>query len=395
MAASSLERAKAAPLAIYLNMNTLKRDPEFLDLLLPHTQNITSLCCIDFLTIEELTQALPNFPKSTPNLQSLDLIKSGHTDWTQTIDPFDFSAHALRKLSLSDIPLYPSFLSLRSLTKLSLLDYGFNLHLDTLLNFLEENHSLESATLTIGFAEPSLCRSSRQTPVGNRLQHLLITYTDAMSARALISGIALRRGAALKIHCHDRTARLANVLSVVSATQLLNLSSPTFMGYRSWPRSIRLHGPDGSFSYESTSKQGDPFEELPLLPLNNIRKLRINCLGSWIPTKFRLSDFPSLQVLAIDGGTSVSLRSTVLPDHTSSPLLKTIAILNCSVTEDFVAKLVQLASDRGNNNSTSLHRVVIVDSKGRLPGVASVERLRKCVPVVEVMQGNELPKGLW
>jgi len=75
-------------------------------------------------------------------------------------------------------------------------------------------------------------------------------------------------------------------------------------------------------------------------------------------------------------------------------LLKTLAILNCFITEDFMAELVQLASDRENNNSSPLRRVVIINSDGRLPGVASVERLRKCVPAVEVMQGNELPKDL-
>ena len=41
------------------------------------------------------------------------------------------------------------------------------------------------------------------------------------------------------------------------------------------------------------------------------------------------------------------------------------------------------------------HRVVMVgQSDGFLPTVASIERLRKHVPVVEVMEGTELPKDL-
>jgi len=75
LAALSLERAKAAPLTVRLNLSKLKTDPRFLDLLLPHIQNTISLFVADF--IDELVRALPDLPKSMPDLRSLTLKKFG------------------------------------------------------------------------------------------------------------------------------------------------------------------------------------------------------------------------------------------------------------------------------------------------------------------------------
>ena len=395
LAALSLERAKAAPLTIHLNVDKLNRDPGFLDLLLPHAQNIIFLSVTSFLTIEELTKTLPSLLESIPNLQSLTLAKSRRADWAQVIDPFDFSAHTLRDLSLHNIPLYHSFLSLRSLSKLRLVDYHFNLHLDTLLNFLEENHSLESVDLMIGFVEPPLRRSQRRNPIGNRLQHLSISCNNTMDGRALISSITLRRGGALEVYCDSGDLGLTDILSGVSLSHLPNLSSPTFMEYRSYQRRIRLLGQDGSFLFDDYSNSENPFQEFPLLPLDSIREFRLEHRALSIPTKLHLSSFPSLEVLAIDGGTYNSPLSIVFPGPTSPSSLKTLALLDFGVTEDFIAELTQFASNRKSTASASLNRVVILNSSnGRLPSAASVERLRKRAPVVEVMQGKKLPKDL-
>jgi len=85
----------------------------------------------------------------------------------------------------------------------------------------------------------------------------------------------------------------------------------------------------------------------------------------------------------------------VLPDPTSASSLKTLALLDCSVTEGYMAELAQSTSNRRDTTSASLRRVVIVNlSNNKLPSVASIARLRKYVPVVEVMEGEELPKDL-
>lgn len=388
-----LERAKAAPLSVFL---LFKIDQEFLDLLLPHAPKIASLSCVGFSTVEELIQTLPDFPKSMSNLQSLALTGTGRADWGHLVDPFDFSIHnALRELSLSYVPLFPSMLSLRTLTKFSLFDRHFPLSLDTLLNFLEENHSLESASLTIKFADPSLVLSERQTPVGGRLQRLSITGYDVSDIRALISKIALQEGAALTLReIHRRDGGLLRILSGVSTTHLPNLSSPTFMEYQHSPAGIRLFGPNGSFLYDSYIDSEVPFQEFDILPLVSIRGLHLKCWGPRVLTGFRLSLFPALEMLAIDGSSTVSFLSPMLPDPTSSPSLKTLAFMDCDITEDFLAHLAQIALYRERLASTPLHRIVIVDSKGELPPAALVERLRECVPVVEVSEGMEFPKDL-
>ena len=158
----SLERAKAAPLTINLDMYKLEptKNPQFHELLLSHIHSTISLSA-NTPSTSELVRIFPDFPKSMPNLQSLSLGSNGQADWTQS-DPFDFSAHTLKSLALRSIPFYPSLLSIRTLTKLTLIDYHFDLHLDVLLNFLEESHSLESANLSIGFLKPSLRQSQRQ-----------------------------------------------------------------------------------------------------------------------------------------------------------------------------------------------------------------------------------------
>jgi len=396
LAALSLERAKAAPLTIELKVDALTNDPKlvgFVDLLLLHIQNTTSLSVGALNSIEELAQALPNFPKSMPNLRSLTL-RGGRKLDESRIDPLDFSAaHTLKDLSLQNVPLYPSLLNLTTLTELYLGDYYFKLHLDVLLDFLEQNHSLEVVILWIRFVQPSLRDSQRQTPIENRLRHLSITCDENADGRALISNIALQRGAALGVHYGHSGVTLTPMLSGISIAHLRNLSSPTFMEYRTHQRTIRLVGQDGSFVFNGYCGFGVLFEEFSLFPLDNIREFRLEHRAPSVPEELHLSSFPSLEVLAVDGDFCNS--PTLLPDPTSASSLKTLAFLDCFVTEDYIAELAQSTSNRKNTTSSSLRRVVVINtSKTKLPSVASIARLREHVPVVEVMVGRELPKDL-
>jgi len=59
--------------------------------------------------------------------------------------------HAEGSLTSRNIPLLPWILGLKTLTKLTLLDYNFHPRLDILLEPSEENHLLESATPGISF----------------------------------------------------------------------------------------------------------------------------------------------------------------------------------------------------------------------------------------------------
>ena len=398
--ASTLERAKAAPLHVTLvpkNDLASYRVPE------PYIQNISALRFTKLTTTEQLKQALPGFPQSTPNLRSLRLGLVRGTVWDQSADPFESLAPTLRCLELFHLTLYPSILRLKSLVVFVYISIRSDLHIDTLLDFLEENHSLKSVNLGIVFREDSLRHSRRRIPIKNQLRDLSIHCLGTiMDGQALISGIGLQKGGCLSIPCR-MGAKLNDILSGVSPTHLLNFRSSTLMEYKSYTRKIRLVGPNGELSLENTYifSWGDPFVEFPQLSLTHIQEFRLVHRvpedGDYtpVPIVFDQSSFPALETLAVDCETSVShLLSALFSNPSSPPSLKTLAFLNCDLDEDFMEKLTRYASDRRGTTSAWLHQVVIVNSDGILPSVSSIRKLEEHVPVVDVKVGTKLPKDL-
>ena len=400
LAALSLERAKTAPLEIYLSAPHM-REVGWLRLLRPNIRKTRSLCVVGLQSVREVTTAFQKFPLSTPNLQSLKLVKTETPDSSQSVDPFEWSAHSLRRLTLEQVPLYRSFLNLRALTMLSLTNLCFNLNLETLLDFLEENHSLESVTLWVRFKMPALRSSRRRSPIKiNRLRHLSVPCFEATQTQALISNIALQRGAHLEIAYCSWDARLKEILTGISTAHLSNLPSPTFIEYQIHRREIQLSGPNGRFSFVGPPSLGNPFVELPVLPLANIRELRLrHRKPEWVVSlnllALRLSFFPALETLAVECETSISyLLSALVSKPSSSPSLKTLAFLNCDLSDQFMEELTRFASNRKNTTSARLYHVVIVDSGGKFPSAASIDALEEHVPVVDARRGTKLPADL-
>ena len=399
--ALSLERAKATSLIVHLDMD--KGEAGFFDVLAPYVQNIDTLHAEGYTTIEKFRQALPKFPQSTPNLRSLSL--SSDTYWDRSIDPFESLTTNLRYLKLGNIPLYPSLLRLRSLKRFAYANHKFDLHLDTLLDFLEGNRMLEHVILGVSFREASLRSSRRQTAMGNRIQCLSIYCHYPMDGQAIISSIPLRRGAHLNITLTSMDGRLNDILSGVSTTHLLNLPSPTFIKYRSHPRSIQLFGPNGRLALNTISILGasDVFTEFPLLPLAHVREFHlIHRMSGWGMTQraheplfFSQPSFPALETLAINCEISVSsLLSVLFSNPSSSPSLKTLAFMDCDITKDFMKELTQYASRRKATAAAWLYKVVIVNSNGVFPSIASIRKLKEHVSVVDVKVGTELPRDL-
>ena len=154
--ALSLERSKAAPLQLQLEMDMVGQNPEFRDLITPYNQNVENLWVEGLVTIGDPTEIpLANFPLSTPNLRSLKLLIKNDTapGFDPSIDPFESFPGTLRSLELYDIPLYHSFLKLRTLTELPLHYYTAHTLLDTILDLLEGNRSLGSVDLKIACEE--------------------------------------------------------------------------------------------------------------------------------------------------------------------------------------------------------------------------------------------------
>ena len=405
MAAVSLERAKAAPLEICVRMSMAMNYPTFHDILIRHFRNTKILAVEDISTFEGFTKMFPNFPQSMPNLRSLTLKLDNIEGWHPSVDPFEAVAHTLEDLKLFDIPLTPSLLTLGSLTELALHDRRFNLPLDTLLNFLEENHSLTSADLSIEFIAHPLRSSRRRSPMRNRLRYLRIWCENVEDAQALISNIPLQRGANLKLQSYRKV--LNDILSGISTTHLSNLLSPTFMSYLSCGSTLCLRGPNGVFSFYSAYifERFTDFVELPLLPLTNVREFRLTLYGPAAtdpldPIVFHPSSFPALEALTIlcntiEGDTnSFRTLSPLLSNPSSSPSLKTLAFLNCNLSEGFMEELTRFASDRKNTTSAWLHRVLIVRRDGKFPSTDSVERLRRHVMIVDVWMDRKLPEDL-
>lgn len=397
--ALSLERAKAAPLEVFLRMNT--KDSGLFDLLAPYVQNIDTLR-INNATIEKIRQALPGFPQSTPSLRSLRFNSDVGADWDHSTDPFESLASTLKYLKLSSIPLYPSILHLRSLTEFTYFNDRADFHLDTLLDFLEENRLLEGVILGLSFEEASLRSSRRRTAIQNQLRYLSVYYQDVRSGQAIISNIGLRRGAHFNISTVRADGGSDNVLLGLSTAHLLNLRSPTLMEYRSYPRNIQLFGPNGRFSLQRHTIPGGgiPFAEFPLLPLTHVRELRLtHRLPELIqqtvsPQAFDQSSFPALETLVVDCGTSVSHLLSALFSNPSSPSLKTLTFMNCDLTEKFVEELTQYASKRGGITSAPLYKVVIIHPDGVFPSIASIRKLEEHVSVIDVRMGTKLPKDL-
>ena len=399
LTALSLKRSRLAPLRLKLSMEHIRRYPKFRDLLTPHVQNaIEVLHFCDLPSGRDFTQTFPDFPQSLPNLRTLELVSSGESKhrWDSSTDPFGSLPPTLRHLSLTNIPLYPSFLKLETLTKLTL-EYLY-IHpspLDTILDLLEENRSLESVDINILSKKLPVGTSQRQTVIANQLQHLSIVCPDAMATRTIISNASLKRGAHLKIDfCGEDTEPALNkILFDVSLAHLSNLPSPTFMEYNSSPRAVRLAGPNGHFSYKHHLYARIPFVEFPVLPLTKVRELRLAHTG--LPVALNPSSFPALETLTIQYNGNISdLFSTLFPNPSIFPSLKTLGFLNCAITDGFMAGLARFASDRKKTTSAWLHRVLIVHWDGKVPSNGLIRRLGDNVMIVDVRIGDKLPDDL-
>ena len=398
LTALSLERSKEAPLRMYLDMEQVRKTPGFVRLIDPCVHNAEALEFVNLVTIDDIKRTLSDFPRTTPNLQLLDLsLRRVSPDWDSTVDPFGLFSPSLRHLLLYDIPLYPSFLNLKTLTEFTLHNYKFALPLDTLLIVLEENRSLERVVLRICFMNPSLLNSQRRAPIRNQLRHLSVTYYNVEDARALISHIPLHRGAILEIDSRDKGAGLKVLLSGISTTHLGNLAAPTYM--ESDERGIRLRGPNGEFIFHGLSVSGMSFIRPFPLSLASVREMHLECPGQQAsttdPRVFHPSPFPALEALAIKHDTDISATfSALLPTPASSPSLKTLAFLNCDPSKDFMKQLTRFVSNRKKTSSAWLNRVVIMHSGEIFPSAASIHTLGKQVPVVDVRFGTKLPTDL-
>jgi hypothetical protein len=227
-----------------------------------------------------------------------------------------------------------------------------------------------------------------------------------MDGQALISNIPLSKGAELVFFCcpiSGTGASVDDILSVICATDLSNLQSPTFMEYRVHTlRTIQLLGPNGSANFSGGTDSPIPFAEFPRLPLTDIRRLHLDICGwklIWPPPGpavfHHLSSFPALETLTIECDTNLShLLSPLFSNQSSSPLSKTLAFSGCTITEEFMEELTRFASHRKSTAPVGLHHVVILHRQGKFPSATSIRELEEYVPVVDVRISTKMPTDL-
>ena len=110
---------------------------------------------------------------------------------------------------------------------------------------------------------------------------------------------------------------------------------------------------------------------------------------------FRPPLLPALETFTVTRETGMlRLLFPLFSNPSSSPSLKTLAFLDCNLTNEFMKELAQFIANRKNTTSVWLHRVVIVNSNGNLPSPGSIDALREGVPVVDVRVARELRTDL-
>jgi hypothetical protein len=155
---------------------------------------------------------------------------------------------------------------------------------------------------------------------------------------------------------------------------------------------LRTSGPNGSFRFGYLSSEEMLLLRLPL-SFDHIRELHIR--DSRRETRLCLWIFPALEALAIERDESPQESLSYLLSYPETcPSLKTLAFLNCDLSESFMERLARFAFIRKNTASVELGRVVITHHDWEPPYVESIRAVERHVPVVDVQPGEGIPEGL-
>ena len=371
----SLPRLEAVPSnsEIHLDMN---EPSQHLDTHIFH--GIESLSITHFDNSKNLSTRFLHFSTSFPSLQSLCVRASYPShDGNLSSDPFRSLPRTLKRLTLCDVPLYPSFCQLQTLTNLHLDCGAFDHTLDTLLEVLDRNPSLKDVDLRIQFKSRELRRSNRRVPVQmtNNLKYLGIASNEAEDIKALISQVTLSRGVVLAVK-HSREAEgFRTILSDINTTRFKNLASPIHMEY--------AHGLFSMFSGEEGGLVLKVDDDLPCngaLSFGKIRECPV--MGSLCrtiqlldltmhrqPGVFEPSLFPALEILIInrDSNLKETLAELFSLPHLC-PELKALEFLKCDISGEFTTELTQYVSARKRITSGQLLRITIVHKEVAFDG---------------------------
>ena len=395
-----LERSGAVPLVVDITVSDGKGDGAFLNALLPHVSRIGSLRLTGCSAIETVAGDLPGFFTSPMlGLTSIELEQTAEpaqlfpSDDSPVPPPF-LNVSNLRSLSLTRTPLYSTLFVVPFLVELKLTRYRSRFDFGTFLAFLESNPNLERVTLDIRFVAGSVETRNVSLP---HLRHLSIACSSATDSRGILSSIPLPRGVRVEvISTHpDRTAQLHSFLPS-PPTSIRELLNPiTTIKTQITPREIHLFGNGSSFTFRSSKAVIEAHAELMLFPSPAVREFHTD-IHPFEYTDTRLSwmmeSLPALETLAFSKTEFPPwLPSALTEEPVLCPALKTIAFFDCGIDSDILKELGEAIVKRKDLMAVRLYRVVIVNSTGMPPDLASIRELRKCVPCVEVRVDDKLP----
>lgn len=404
MTSLCLERAGAVPLAVDITISDIRCDKDFLGPLLPYTSRISCLRLAGFLFVETVAVRLPGlFHSPMLNLTSLELEQT-----IEPIDPLPLSENPpssvfqhvakLKSLCLTRTPLYPALLNVMSLRELKLLGYTNPFRFGTLIRFLHSNPNLETVVLDIHFVEGSV----EIAPVANaplpRLQHLSVTCSKAVDSRGLLSCISLPRGVHLEVTSTqpDQHAQLGTFLPSPPTPVLEMLGPITTIKTQLTPQELQVFGDGSAFIFRSSKALLGIHPEFMLFSTATVRELYTNIhpftyhVVTAIP--WLLGLLPALETLAFSKiAFPLGLLSALTQEPVLCPALRTIAFFDCGVNSDLIQGLGEAITKRRDLMAARLYQVVIVDSAGMLPDLASIQQLRKSIPCVKARMDDKLP----
>jgi len=399
-----LERSGAVPLTVDITVSDIKNDGNFLELLIPHISKVGRLRIAGYSSIEAVENNLSGlFASKMPSLSSLELQQdaepaSGFTFNKVTTPPIFQNVSKLKSLRLTRAPIYPALFNITSLKELKLLGYANPLDFETFIQFLRSNLSLESAVLEIQFGADSVEVELARKVSLSRLQHLSISCSKEIDSRRLLSSISLPRGVNIEVTFDRLTPKLLiDSLLPSPLTPIHDLLTPiTILKTRDESHGFQVFGNGSSFTLNCPSHLvglGAVFELFPIAAVREIHLgiRRFAFCGEYI--SYLIEFLPVLETLAIYRAAAFpfELLLTLTEEPVVCPVLKTIAFFDCGTSSNATKKLAEALTRRRDLTAVRVYRVVIVSSNGAMPDRASVQRLRKSVPCVDVRMDETLP----
>lgn len=330
---------------------------------------------------EDLEKILSAPPDQATELSLLLTGSDGREKWRGQSNGSTWKLpDTLKYLALDNFPL-SRFREITKLTDFILIDSEFAQPLDTLLDFLKGNPSIERLTLWIKFKNHTDRHPKRSSSINlERLKSLSATFDRPECIGYLLSCITLPKNAHLDFSTIEGEIGLDYILSRAKGVGI----SPTRMLVNYSDSTIRWSGPDGKLVVSSiprsemcfvltgeflTPHEGTkgmtPVLTTDSLPsFKRVEKLRLVMFersSVWPPLD--PSRFPALKTLTIERGVDIPTTLSKLISSEQLSTLDKLEIKNCDLSEGSAQILKQCAFECGHTMTSRGGTVTIAAAR--------------------------------